>query len=178
MKTLAACFGLWGALAFATTCPAQPLALDAPNVVVIAPDLVTSGQPSPEALSALSGLGFEAVVYLAPSSVSDAVKDEPERLKRQGIRFVHIPIPFGQPEEKHFRAVTDALTRLRGQKVLVHCQVNLRASSMVFLHRVITLRQEPARAYESVAAVWSPDGVWRSLIASQLKQHGMAFEPY
>lgn len=151
--------------------------LDAPNPVEISPALITSGQPTPKALSGLGALGVEAVIYLAPNSVPDAVRNEPELVKRQGIEFVHIPIPFNAPKEEHFAAVSEALMRLKEKKVLVHCQVNMRASTMVFLHRVIALNEEPARAYEAVTKVWSPDSAWRSLIVEQLKKNKIAFQP-
>jgi protein tyrosine phosphatase (PTP) superfamily phosphohydrolase (DUF442 family) len=155
---------------------AHAITLDAPNPVEISTTLITSGQPSPKALSSLGSLGVQAVIYLAPSSVPDAVKNEPELLRAQGIEFVHIPIPFQKPTEEHFNSVSDALTRLQGNKVLVHCQVNLRASTMVFLHRVIALRQDPAKAYEAVSQVWSPEGPWRELVLAQLKKHKVNFQ--
>jgi protein tyrosine phosphatase (PTP) superfamily phosphohydrolase (DUF442 family) len=163
-------------LLLASAVQAQPL--EAPNVVVIGPQRVTSGQPTPAALRELGRLGFQAVIYLAPFSMPDAVKDEPEILQRQGIQFIHIPIPFGKPEETHARAVSEALTSLAGKKVLVHCQVNMRASSMVFLHRVLAEREEPAQAYAAVSAVWSPQGPWLALLRDQLKKAGIGFEPY
>jgi protein tyrosine phosphatase (PTP) superfamily phosphohydrolase (DUF442 family) len=155
---------------------AQTLA--APNVVPISDSIVTSGQPSAQALSTLAARGFQAVIYLAPMSVSDAVKEEPELLAKQGIEFVHIPIPFGKPDESHFMALSSALTRLQDKKVLVHCQVNMRASSLVFLHRAINQRADPQRAYEAVATVWSPQGPWRQLLVEQLAKHRINFEPY
>ena len=150
----------------------------APNVVPISATLVTSGQPTAQALATLASQGFQAVIYLAPFTVSDAVKEEPLLVSKQGIEFIHIPIPFNKPDESHFLAVSSALERLQGRKVLVHCQVNMRASSMVFLHRVISGKEDPSRAYEAVAAVWSPQGPWRQLLAGQLAKHGIAFEPY
>jgi hypothetical protein len=62
--------------------------------------------------------------------------------------------------------------------VLVHCQVNMRASSLVFLHRVIRGQEDPALAYEAVARVWSPSGPWRQLITSQLARYKIDFVPY
>jgi protein tyrosine phosphatase (PTP) superfamily phosphohydrolase (DUF442 family) len=157
---------------------AQPAGLQAPNVVPITPRWVTSGQPARESLQSLGAMGFQAVVYLAPGNVSSAVPDEAAILQRQGITFVHIPIPFGAPDESHYAAVAEALNRLSGKKVLVHCEVNMRASSLVFLYRVIALRQPPAEAYEAVAQVWSPRGPWRALIVAMLRKHGIEFEPY
>ncbi len=126
----------------------------------------------------LSQQGFKAVIYLAPSSVSDAVKDEPELVTQQGLAFIHVPIPFGAPTEAHFEAVSAALQRLQDQKVLVHCQVNMRASTMVFLHRVIKEKVNPAAAWESVTQVWSPEGPWKRLALAQLSKHGIKFDPF
>ena len=52
----------------------EPPKLAASNVVEISPRLVTSGQPTPAGLASLKSLGFEAVVYLAPPNVGDAVR--------------------------------------------------------------------------------------------------------
>ena len=128
----------------------------APNLVAISPRLVTSGQPSAEALAGLAAQGFEAVVYLAPPTVADAVRDEPLLVARQGLVFVNIPIRFDNPTERDFETFSSVLRALGDRKVLVHCQVNLRASTMVFLHRAITLKEDPRAAYESVAQVWVP----------------------
>ena len=171
-NALLACAGVFAS----SSVTAQSLA--APNVILISPLLVTSGQPSAQALASLGQSGFQAVIYLAPSSVPDAIKNEPELLSAQGIEFVHIPIPFGSPDESHFLTVSAALERLANKKVLVHCQVNMRASSMVFLHRVIRGNEDPAVAYEAVARVWSPSGAWRKLLAAQLGKHRVNFEPY
>ena len=73
---------------------------------------------------------------------------------------------------------TSVLSALSARKVLVHCQINLRASSMVFLHRVISRKEDPGVAYEAVAKVWSPDGPWKTLIQTLLRKNGVSFEPY
>lgn len=164
------------ALASSTRLHAQRLA--APNVVPINERLVTSGQPTAEGLANLGKLGFQAVIYLAPSSVSDAVKEEPDLLRAQGIEFVHIPIPFGAPTEAHYEELSSALMRLQGRKVLVHCQVNMRASTLVFLHRVIRNKEDPALAWEAVIRVWSPGGAWKRLVIAQLSKHRVAFQPF
>jgi len=162
---------------FAPPVAAQP-DLRAPNVVVISPHLVTSGQPSRDELRQLGERRFGAVVYLAPPTVADAVPDEPQILREQGVEFVNIPIEFGAPTEADFRAFAATMDRLKGRKVLVHCQVNMRASAMTFLYRAVVLREDPDRAYEAVARVWSPQGPWKALIVAELGRAGIAFEPY
>ena len=146
------------------------------NEVEISPRLVTSGQPNAEALGKLKAQGFQAVIYLAPPSVPDAVRDEQLIVTRQGITFVNIPVRFDDPTEADFETFAAVLGALGDRKVLVHCQVNMRASSMVFLYRAIRLKEEPRKAYEAVTRVWAPDGPWRRLIEQQLRKHRVSFE--
>nr|WP_229224503.1 protein tyrosine phosphatase family protein [Duganella violaceicalia] len=168
---------LTGLLAWGTA-SATDSVIEAPNAVEISPRLVTSGQPGAKALAGLAAQGFGAVIYLAPPTVSDAIAGEAEIVRRQGLEFINIPIGFGNPTEADFQAFVAAMERLRDRKVLVHCQVNMRASSMTFLYRAIVLHEKPELAYESVARVWSPEGPWKSLLVSQLRKAGIQFEPY
>lgn len=165
-------------LAFAKHALAAAHSLEAPNVVVISPQLVTSGQPTADALSHLAAQSFGAVIYLAPPTVSDAVPGEATIVRKQGLEFVNIPIRFGAPTDADFRSFVAAMNRFQGRKVLVHCQLNMRASSMTFLYRVIVQHVEPDQAYQAVARVWVPEGPWKGLLTSELQKAGIAFEPY
>ena len=149
-----------------------------PNLVVINDRLVTSGQPSAEWLRTLKAQGFEAVVYLAPPTVHDAVADEHAIVGAQGLVFVSIPVNFEQPHAADHSLVSAALQALGSRKVLVHCQVNLRASSLVFLHRVIALREDPERAYAQLSRVWKPNATWKRYLEDELRRHGVAFDVY
>lgn len=149
--------------------------IDAPNVVPIDDRLVTCGQPTAAALAGLGARGIRAVIYLAPPTVGDAVREEPAILERQGIEYINIPIPFGAPTEAHFEQFVAHMRRLAMVRRMVHCQVNLRASSMTFLYRAIILKEAPDKAYESVSRVWSPSGAWKPFIESMLKKHGVDY---
>jgi protein tyrosine phosphatase (PTP) superfamily phosphohydrolase (DUF442 family) len=162
----------------AMACTAAPAAppLQAPNVVETGPRLVTSGQPDAAALKGLKAAGFDAVIYLVPPTAPDAVEGEAKIVASQGLIFVNVPMNFSAPAQADFAVVTSVLKALAGRKVLVHCQVNLRASSMVFLHRAITLREDPRAAFADVARVWSPDPVWKAYIEGLLRRNGIDFE--
>lgn len=151
--------------------------LDAPNVIEISPKLTTSGQPTRDALAGLAAQGFEAVIYLAPPTVSDAVRDEPLIVGRQGLVFVNLPIDFDKPTARDADTFAAVLRALGDRKVLVHCQVNMRASSMVFLYRAIHAKDDARTAYESVSRVWNPNRAWRALIVDQLRANQVPFEP-
>ena len=53
-------------------------------------------------LRTLKAQGFEAVIYLAPPTVDDAVRDEHAIVAGQGLAFVNIPIDFARPSEQDF----------------------------------------------------------------------------
>ena len=164
---------LLAALALPVTAHEGP----APNRVDISPLLLTSGQPTKAFLETLKEQGFEAVVYLAPPTVGDALADEPKIVGRQGLLYVNIPVVWEAPTAADFQSFTRVMQALAGRKVYVHCQMNLRASSMVFLHRVITLGEPPEKAWESVQRAWVPNATWRRFIAETLKAHRIAYEP-
>lgn len=147
-----------------------------PNLVQATPRILTSGQPSETSLRGLKAQGLEAVVYLAPPTVSDAVRDEARIVGGQGLVFVNIPIVFDNPTEKDFETFAAVMKALGERKVLVHCQVNLRASSLVFLYRTILEKEKPEDAWKAVEKIWTPRGPWKRLIEEQLKKHGVAFE--
>lgn len=172
-KTLSASIALSLAMtAFAQTEPN----IKARNVVAISENLVTAGQPTAESLAGLSKLGFKAVINLAPPTVPDAVANESQIIGDQGMAYVNIPVQWSKPTEEDFQAFAETMKRLQGQKVLVHCQANMRASAMTFLYRVIVAKENPALAYETVLKVWAPKDQWKELINSQLKKANIAFE--
>jgi protein tyrosine phosphatase (PTP) superfamily phosphohydrolase (DUF442 family) len=157
--------------------PPSPVAgILAPNVRVISPLLVTAGQPDRASLQRLKSEGYAAVISLAPGNTTDAVADQAEILAAQGVEFVHIPIPWQAPEAKHLEAMATAMQRLKGKKVLVHCQMNMRASAVTFLYRTIHEKEDPAKAWGDVKALWTPSNQWAAFIDGQLQAHGIAFE--
>lgn len=154
----------------------------APNRVEIGPRLVTSGQPDAAELDGLAANGFGAVIYLAPPTVPDAVHDEALRVGRQGLVFVNLPIRFDAPTGEDRRAFSAILSAVSASvapgKVLVHCQINLRASTMTFLHRVVEEHADPRAAWAAVSRVWTPDGPWRALVDDELRRAKIAFDPF
>ena len=161
------------ALAFSAAAHEGP----APNRVDILPSLITSGQPTREFLQTLKSQGVEAVVYLAPPTVPDAVADEGRIVGSQGIAFVNIPMDWERPTAADFETFTRVMQALAPRKVYVHCQMNFRASSMVFLHRVITLKEPAEKAWESVQRAWVPNATWKAYILATLKAHQVSYEP-
>jgi protein tyrosine phosphatase (PTP) superfamily phosphohydrolase (DUF442 family) len=155
----------------------QPVAgIVAPNTLALSPLLVTAGQPTRDSLLRLRAEGYDAVISFAPGNTPDAVSDQAAILAAQGVQFVHIPIPWATPEAKHLDAMADAMRGLAGKKVLVHCQMNMRASAMTFLYRTVHAKEDPATAWADVKKIWTPAEQWKAYVDTQLQVAGIPFK--
>lgn len=155
---------------------AQDWTTPPPNLVPATARIHTSGQPPAKSLEELKARGYEAVVYLAPPTVPDAVRDEARIVGGQGLVFVNIPVVFDNPTEADFETFAAVMRALAPRKVLVHCQVNMRASTMVFLYRTIHGKEDPDVAWKDVERIWTPRGPWKRLVEAALRKRGIAFE--
>lgn len=149
-----------------------------PNLIAIDTKLVTSGQPSAAWLATLAQQGFEAVIYLAPPTVGDAVREEPLIVGKQGLIWANLPIRFDRPADADYEAFAALLKGLRNKKVLVHCQVNMRASTLTFIYRVLAEKADPQLAWDAVSKVWTPQGPWKALMLERLRKSGVSFDPF
>jgi len=136
----------------------------------------SSGQPTAKQLEAVASAGFERVIYLAFSDNQTAIESEDRVVKTLGMDYVHIPVDFDKPTLKDFEDFAAVLNRDKKERTLLHCQINLRASSFSFLYRVIYDGIPMAKAKEDLDAIWVPDEVWYKFILGVLNQHGLTHE--
>jgi protein tyrosine phosphatase (PTP) superfamily phosphohydrolase (DUF442 family) len=149
-----------------------PLAI---NYVEAAPGIATGGMPRSAQFARIADAGFDMIVNLAPDDALGAHADEQALVRKQGMAYAHLPIDFASPSAEDYRRFAALMRSTHGHgRTLVHCQLNLRASSLVFLYRVIE-RGEPADdAYAAVSAVWQPNATWRRFLRETLRTHGKA----
>src|SRR5690606_1766628 len=133
-----------------------------------------AGQPDEAALATLGSRGYGLVVNLAPAAVTPA--KEGEILAAAGVRYVNIPVDWRNPTAEDFAMFSRTLAAAGAEQVLVHCQMNMRASVFTFLHRVTHDRVDPAEAFKAVTAVWAPNERWTQLAREVLKTHDVAFD--
>lgn len=147
------------------------------NTVVISDRLASSGQPSATQLRRLRAQGYEAVINLAPPDAYGSVAGEAEIVRQEGLVYHNIPVDWERPTVADFERFRTVLDGLRGRTLWVHCQMNMRASVFVFLHRVLDERVAPTEASAAVHAVWVPNATWREFAQAVLARHGVAFDP-
>lgn len=140
------------------------------------PYFSSSGQPTAKQLQTVSAAGFQRVIYLAFSDNNTAIETEDRVVKKLGMDYVHIPVDFENPTLEDFEDFAAVMNRDKQRRTLLHCQINLRASTFSFLYRVIYGAVPMAEAKQDLDAIWVPDEVWYKFIVDVLNQHGLSQE--
>ena len=117
--------------------------------------VTTSGALQDHDPARLADIGVRHVVYLAMSDHPEALPDAEGTFAAQGIRYTHIPIPFGAPEEEHYRAFAAALEG--DDPVHVHCIMNWRVSALCYRYNRDACGMPEAEARALMEQQWSPE---------------------
>lgn len=117
-------------------------------------NVTTSGRLYGGDIARLSAIGVMHVINLALDTHPEALADEAGKLAAAGMRYTHIPVPFGAPADEHYAAFVAALRP--GEAVHVHCIMNYRVSAFFYrLNRERGMDEAAARAL--METQWSPD---------------------
>ena len=117
----------------------------------------TSGRLREADLAALVAIGVAHIVNLALDGHPEALADEAGKLAALGIGYTHIPVPFDDPRDEHYRSFTAALAAAGDAPVHVHCIMNYRVAAFFYrYHRECAAMDEP-QARALMARQWEPD---------------------
>ncbi len=163
---------LIGAVAMAGFAQAQDVQ-EIINYVAYSESLASSGQPTQAQLEAISRVGLERVIYLAFADHETSLSGEDRIVRDLGMQFVHIPVVWSAPTVADYELFAAVMQQSEGVNTLVHCQVNWRASSFVFLYRVIVLGVPMNDAVLALNSIWTPSDGWREFIVAVLKAHDL-----
>lgn len=130
------------------------------NHIVVNDRLHTAGQPPSEQLSQLADRGFDLVINLAPPTNQQAVSNEGQLVAANGVTYVNIPVDWLNPSYKDFALFSGVMNESGDRKVLVHCQVNKRASIFTFLYQVVHQQAPIEEAFVAMEKVWAPEDQW------------------
>jgi protein tyrosine phosphatase (PTP) superfamily phosphohydrolase (DUF442 family) len=148
------------------------------NFVAVTERIHTSGQPSQAQLGELKSKGYAFIINLATPASSGSIAEEGMLIAKTGISYLNIPVDFKSPVYEDFELFSNILRQSGSRRVLVHCQVNKRASVFTFLYRVVHEGIAPDRAWESVTSIWAPDPQWTDFIRMVLKRHNIVYDPF
>jgi protein tyrosine phosphatase (PTP) superfamily phosphohydrolase (DUF442 family) len=135
-------------------------------------NLVTSGQPSSDELALIAQAGFKVVINLALTDASNVLVGEDRRVLELGMDYINLPLLFDRPSYTQTLRVLETLKSLHHQKVWLHCALNMRVSSLMYIYRVHYLMMDEVDAKAFLEKIWTPNAEWSDLI-QQLERHYM-----
>ena len=136
------------------------------NYVQLTDRVGTSGQPTEEQFEDIAAAGYKAVINLAMPDSDKALPNEGNLVSAQGMDYIHIPIPWEAPTTEHLRRFFGTMHNYAGQRVWVHCAMNLRVSAFMYLYLTSVEKISEAEATSPIIPRWEPqmDDTWRAFI--------------
>jgi protein tyrosine phosphatase (PTP) superfamily phosphohydrolase (DUF442 family) len=136
--------------------------------------LTTSGQPTLAQFEWIAQAGYKTVINLALTDASNAVAGEDRRVLELGMDYIHVPLLFAAPSVSQVLQVLDLLASLKTEQVWLHCALNMRVSSLMYLYRTHFLNVPADVAAQYLHQIWTPDEIWSTLIdqtSNHLQSH-------
>jgi protein tyrosine phosphatase (PTP) superfamily phosphohydrolase (DUF442 family) len=140
------------------------------NYYPISPLILTAGQPTAEQIALIGQAGCDVVINLARPSSPNALPDEAELVAALGMDYVAIPVVWEEPTMDDLARFFAVMEANQARKVFVHCVVNYRVSSFMYLYRVLLLGVDPDDAIWDLRSIWEPDETWSAFIAAAIKK--------
>lgn len=139
------------------------------NYLEISELLGTGGQPEPWAYGPLAAAGYQVVINLGMPHSEEAVPNEDWLVTEQGMTYIHLPVPWEKPTAEHLARFFALMEAFSGERIFVHCIMNMRVSVFVYLYRVCCEGMAPEVAQAAMLRIWEPYDQWQSLIEAVLK---------
>ena len=141
------------------------------NYYPISPLILTAGQPTAEQIALIAQAGCDVVINLARPTSPNALADEAALAAAQGMDYVAIAVIWEEPTLDDLARFFAAMEANQTRTVFVHCVVNYRVSSFVYLYRVLRLGADPEEAMWDLRSIWEPDETWSTFIAMAMDTH-------
>ena len=138
---------------------------DIRNFVDVDERIGTSGQPTDAQLLDVAAAGYQHVLNLGLLDPKYCLADEAGSVASLGLGYEHIPVLFDAPTFDNFLRFVDAMDRVRGTRVFVHCAANYRVSSFVSLYGELRNGWSQVDADAHVRRLWEPNPTWADFIA-------------
>lgn len=127
------------------------------NFLEVSETIATAGHPTSEQFQSIADAGYQTLINLAPSNVSQAVPNEDEIVQAAGMNYVHLPVNWQKPSLDEWDAFVQAMESHKDKKIFIHCQANMRVSAFVMLYRHIKLGVALEEAKVPMLQIWNPD---------------------
>ena len=174
MRQFLLVFFFWTAIFSGATFAEEPQDNTPINFKRYSESIASAGQLHDRHILFIEKEDYSLVVYLAFDSSEDKSRLGIDKLIRgTGARYAQLPVDWFQPTPEDYNHFEGAVTANNERNVLVHCQMNFRASAFSFLYRVIESDEDFEKAKEDMFSVWTPDATWTNFINEVLMLRGV-----
>jgi len=137
------------------------------NFHFVSKDLASAGAIELDSYQYIQQYGFKHVINLIPGEQSK----ERNHVKSKGISYQQIEVDWNEPSLQDFERFVELMKSYKGDNVFVHCQLNMRASTFVYLYRVTHLGIDKDIAEKDLTLIWQPNKTWQSFMDKVLFLH-------
>jgi len=130
------------------------------NFHFVSESLASSGMLDFKKYSEIEQYGFKHVINLIPGI---QIKER-RVVEKLGMSYEQIPVDWGNPTLEDFQQFVALMKSYGDDKVFVHCQLNWRAASFVYLYRVTQQGISKEVAQKDLQAIWNPHDGWDEYI--------------
>jgi len=130
------------------------------NFHFVSNQLASSGLISMPDYAHIKEYGFKHVINLIPGDQSI----EKARVESLGMSYQQIEVAWEEPTLDDFERFTKLMKSYKEDKIYVHCEANYRASTFIYLYRLLELNESQEKAQGDLLAVWKPSKTWLDFI--------------
>lgn len=130
------------------------------NFHFLSPQLASSGLISLDKYQVIKDYGFEHVVNLVPGNQDE----ERAKVLSLGLSYEQVPVDWSEPTLDDFERFLLLMAQYKGDKIYIHCEANYRASTFVYLYRLLALGISEQEADKDLALIWKPTETWQGFI--------------
>ena len=118
-----------------------------PNAAEPVAGWVTGGQPTEQQIKAFKAAGGE-VVLDNRDPMEPRAFDEPATVRAAGLEYISLPIVHGAVTAETMKRVHQALKKLAGRKVLLHCSSGNRTAAGLIPYLMVDKKMEQEDAVD------------------------------
>jgi len=138
------------------------------NYMKISKLIQTSGQPKPEEFELIRLSGVETIINLAMPDSDSAISNEGELVSKNNMNYIHIPVVWQKPKKDQFNLFKSVMEFHKEKSIWVHCALNWRVSSFIYLYRTKSLGVPESEANKLLTSVWEPNETWSKFISNNV----------
>ncbi|MDQ7048419.1 MAG: protein tyrosine phosphatase family protein [Enterobacterales bacterium] len=130
------------------------------NFHFVSKDMASSGLIALDDYSLIKQYGFKHVINLIPGDQTE----ERNRVQSLGLSYQQIEVDWHEPSLEDFENFVSLMKSYGKDKIYVHCEANYRASTFLYLYRIIELKVPESIAEKDLLKIWTPSTSWADYI--------------